>query len=44
MEAILVTLSGKKPAEMSEDDYSRLIDEIGFLPRIENFSEECAVN
>jgi hypothetical protein len=45
MEAILTVISGKKASEMTEEDYGKLIDEIGFTPRIENLNrcEEIAV-
>ncbi|AZR74673.1 quinate 5-dehydrogenase [Anoxybacter fermentans] len=35
MEAVLVSLSDKKPAELTPADYDRLLDQIGFVPRIE---------
>lgn len=45
IEAILTVVSGKQPEQMTEEDYDRLIDDIGFVPRIENLNnyEECAV-
>lgn len=44
IEAILAVLSGKRPYEMTEDDYLKLIDKVGLFPRIEILSEEYAVN
>lgn len=35
MEAVLVALSGKRPEELTEGDYERLLDAIGFAPRLE---------
>jgi len=45
MEAILTVISGRRPEEMSEGDYDAIIDEIGFVPRVEylNNCEEYAV-
>jgi hypothetical protein len=42
IEAILTVLSGKSPGEMTEEDYDRLIDKIGILPRIEYLVGESA--
>lgn len=39
MEGVLVALSGKKPEELSPEDYLKLLDKIQFKPRIENFLE-----
>lgn len=39
MEAILTVISGKRPEEMSEDDYDAIIDNIGLLPRIEYLND-----
>jgi hypothetical protein len=46
MEAIMIVTAGKKPGEMSEEDYARLIDDIGLLPRVEYLNEEreCALD
>lgn len=35
MEGVLVSLSHKKPWELSSQDYERLLEQIGFTPRIE---------
>lgn len=35
MEGVLVSLSQKKPEELTTEDYNRLLDKIGFEPRIE---------
>lgn len=37
MEGVLVSLLGKKPEELSSQDYEALLDKIEFKPRIENF-------
>jgi hypothetical protein len=34
MEAVLVSLLGKPPAEITEADYQKVLDEVGFKPRI----------
>lgn len=36
MEGVLVALSGRRPEEMSAEDYSRLLDEIDVRPRIKS--------
>lgn len=43
IEAILTAILGKRPEEILEDDYGRLIDDVGFIPRVEylNNCEEC---
>jgi hypothetical protein len=41
MEALIVAVSGKRPEELSEDNYSELIDEIGLTPRVEYLNEDC---
>lgn len=43
VEAILVVLSGKNPCELVEEDYEKLIDKIGMLPRIEYLAGERIV-
>lgn len=35
MEALLVAASGRRPEELSRGDYERLLDELGFTPRVE---------
>lgn len=37
MEAVLVALAGKRAEEMTPQDYSDLLNKIGFKPRIENW-------
>jgi hypothetical protein len=37
MEALLVSLSGKNPEELGEADYLRLLDQVGFKPRVVTF-------
>jgi len=46
IEAILTVISGKNCKDMTEDDYSSLIDEIGLVPRVEylNDNEHKAVD
>ncbi len=39
MEALLVALSGKKGEEITPEDYDRMIDRLGFVPRIEKLQE-----
>ena len=41
MEGVLISLIGKKPEEIKPEDYSEMLDRIGFKPRIEylNFGE-----
>ncbi|MDN5345483.1 MAG: hypothetical protein PWQ18_1597 [Clostridia bacterium] len=34
MEGVLLTLSGKKPAEVTPADYNRLLDRLAFKPRV----------
>lgn len=43
VEAVLVAASGKRPEEITADDYLRLIEELGFRPRIERFLERVPV-
>lgn len=38
LEAVLVVVSGKQAAELSAEDYLRLLDDLGFQPRIERFT------
>ncbi|MCR4434577.1 MAG: quinate 5-dehydrogenase [Clostridiales bacterium] len=38
IEAILVSLARKKPEELSESDYYRMLDELDFKPRIEQLN------
>lgn len=40
IEAVLAVVSGKNPAMMDEKDFSELIDDIGFVPRIEILNEK----
>lgn len=35
MEGVLISIAGKKQGEMKPEDYDRLLDKIGFEPRIE---------
>jgi len=35
MEAVLVAVSGRRPEELGPADYERMLDELGFRPRIE---------
>lgn len=37
MEAMLVAFSGKKPTELGEQDYLRLLDKFGFKPHVVKF-------
>jgi len=41
LEAVLTVIIGKRPQEMSDEDYSEAIDKLGFTPRIENLSTCC---
>lgn len=36
IEAILVAASGKRPEQLTKQDYLKLLDDIGFKPRVEN--------
>jgi hypothetical protein len=38
MEALLVSFSGKKPEELKESDYLKLLDELKFEPRVVKFA------
>lgn len=38
LEGVLVTLSGKRPEELTVLDYSRILDEINIMPRIKRLS------
>ncbi len=40
MEGVLIALSGKKPDQISPENYSEMLDEIGFKPRVIDFSRE----
>lgn len=40
MEGVLVALAGKKPDEILPEDYSEMLDKIGFQPRVIDFSVE----
>lgn len=40
MEAVLITLAGKGPEEIRSDDYLKLLDKIGFVPRVEYLQSE----
>ncbi|TZE81569.1 quinate 5-dehydrogenase [Calorimonas adulescens] len=35
MEGVLITLAGKRPEDMSPEDYREMLDRIGFTPRVE---------
>lgn len=41
MEGVLITLAGKEPEQLSSDDYLKLIDKIGFSPRIIEFDKQA---
>ncbi|QTL99352.1 quinate 5-dehydrogenase [Iocasia frigidifontis] len=41
MEGVLITLAGKKPGELSSDDYLKLLDKIGFSPRVIEFDRQA---
>ncbi len=43
MEAVLVTVAGKKPEEMTVGDYEKILDEMKFKPRIECLQQEEGV-
>lgn len=34
MEGVLITLAGKKPDEMKPEEYSEILDRLGFIPRV----------
>lgn len=38
MEGVLVALAQKSPDKLNVDDYNKLLDEIGFMPRVEEWS------
>jgi len=38
LQATLVAISGKSPEELKPDDYLKLIEKIGFKPRIEKLN------
>jgi len=40
MEGVLIAKTGKNPNEMTPEEYSELLDKIGFKPRIVNFVDE----
>lgn len=40
IEAVLTVVSGKNPSAMTEVSFSKLIDDIGFMPRIEILNEK----
>lgn len=42
MEGVLVALAGKAPDQMTEDEYSQILERVGFKPRIIDFSAEQA--
>jgi hypothetical protein len=44
MEALLVSYLGKPVHSISPQDYSEMLDRIGFLPRILNFAPKKAEN
>jgi hypothetical protein len=46
VEAIIIALSGRKPDEMSEEDYEEMIDKMNLVPRVEylNDIDECAID
>lgn len=37
LEGILVACAGKRPEELTADDYGRLLDDFGIMPRIKHF-------
>lgn len=42
MEGVLVALAGKSPDQMTEEEYIKILDKVGFEPRIIEFSAEKA--
>lgn len=44
VEAIITAVSGRKPEEINEEDYYKLIEDIGFTPRVEYLKEACAAD
>lgn len=40
MEGVLIALAGQSPEKMTSDDYSDVLDQMGFMPRIIDFSQE----
>lgn len=40
MEGVLITLAGKKPDEMKPEDYSEVLDRLGFKPRVIDLAGE----
>ncbi len=42
MEGVLVALSGKNPAKLTDDDYLELLEKINFTPRIIKFDRNVA--
>lgn len=40
MEAVLVALAGKPADQITPEDYTNLLDRIGFVPRIEEFDKQ----
>lgn len=43
MEGVLISLAGKEQDEMKPDDYNRLLDKIGFTPRVEYLNEKATI-
>lgn len=39
IEAVLVALAGKKPQDLTANDYEKILDSIGIVPRIIHFSQ-----
>lgn len=37
LEAVLISIAGRRPENLTAEDYSRILDEIGVEPRIKNF-------
>lgn len=42
MEGVLVALAGKRPDELTPADYDRLLDQIGFKPRVQELQASAA--
>lgn len=42
MEGVLVAVAGKRPEELTADDYERLLDQIGFVPRVQKLQATSA--
>ena len=42
LEGVLISLSGKRPEELTDADYEQLLDRLNFIPRIEIFAPQAA--